>query len=208
MTPDEFLLETDWLGCGVADHPKDCLCDVRCDGPEVPIRMKNLVNDMKYADIIVDIKGYGKPWDRDDILDFLSDVVYAQDEIRSGRWSHVLSTPTTRLPELGNGITRAVRWKQLRNAVAQMLQVEPRPKVRQVLVTLGTTADEFTAAVTTNKCVLDAETLDRFEEVILTGTKPNITAISKQFGLSYEITRNLITYWGILPRIQRKGSHK
>lgn len=202
--PDDFLAETDWLGCGVDNHDPDCLCDVRVGATEVPINIKCLVQDMRYGEEICEIRGYTEPWDDQQIVSYLHDLLYAHDEMRSDFWQGLLEHYDKSSRDVDT-IGRAVSdWKSIRQNAEAMLQDERRPKIRQVLVLLGVTAQQFTRAVTTNKFEMDAKTLDEFERVILDG-KPNITHVSKQFGISYEITRNLMTYWGILPKINRKA---
>lgn len=204
MTPDEYLELDDWLGCGVDSHAKDCLCDVKVSGPEVPIRMKNLVTDLKHGEIICEIRGYGL-WDDASILGYLTDVVYAHDEIRSGRWKH-LEVPIENTNAV-SGAAKLHRWKFLRETVSAMLQSDRHPTIREVLDSLGSDAREFTSAVTTNKFVMDAETLDEFEKAI--HEKPLVVAhVAKRFGLSADTARNLVTYWGILPPLnwrKKKG---
>lgn len=202
MTPDDFLLETDWLGCGVDSHGADCLCDVHLDTPSVPVRVRCLVRDMKYGGEICEIRGYTEPWDDKQILDYLADLVYANDEMR--KWSGVMEHYNPESRDIDSIGRRVSDWKSIRDTAESMLSAPNRPRVRQVLVVLGVTAQQFTRAVTTNKFEMDDETLDEFERVILDG-KPKIAHVAKQFGITPEITRNLMTYWGILPKINRKS---
>lgn len=202
--PDDFLTETDWLGCGVDNHRADCLCDVRVAPTEVPINIKCMVQSMKHGEEICEIRNYTQPWDDQQIVSYLGDLLYAHDEIRSGKWDMLLEHYDKSSRDVDT-IGRAVSdWKSIRQTAEAMLQDQRRPKVRQVLVVLGVTAQQFTRAVTTNKFEMDAETLDEFERVILDG-KPKIAHVAKQFGMSFDITRNLMTYWGILPKINRKA---
>jgi len=205
MKPDEFLLETDWLGCGVDNHPEDCLCDVNVDASDVPVNVVCLVRDMKYGYEICEIRGYTQPWDDCQIINYLDDLVYANDEMR--KWSDVLEHYNPESRDIDTIGRRVSDWKSIRTTAEAMLSAPNRPKVRQVLVVLGVTAQQFTRAVTTNKFEMDADTLDEFERIILNG-KPKIAHVAKQFGISPEITRNLMTYWGILPKINRKGKGK
>jgi hypothetical protein len=195
-----FLTETEPLGCGVDTHDIDCLCDVRIE-TTTPINIKCLVKDMKYGLEICEIKDYCEPWDDKQIINYMSDLVYAHDEM--GKWAGVLEHYDKSSREVDT-IGRAVSdWKSIRQTAEKLLSSPNRPKVRQVLMVMGITAEQFIGAVTTHKFKMDADTLDEFERVILDG-KPKIYATAKQFGMSYEIARNLITYWGILPKINRK----
>lgn len=195
-----FLTETEQLGCGVDTHDIDCLCDVRIE-TVTPINIKCLVKDMKYGLEICEIKDYCEPWDDTQIINYMTDLVYAHDEM--GKWASVLEHYDKSSREVDTIGRNLSDWKSIRQTAQAMLGDDRRPKVNQVLVILGITAEQFMSAVTTGKFVMDEKTLDEFEHVIL-NSKPNVASIAKQFGMSYEITRNLITYWGILPKINRK----
>ena len=203
MKPDDFLTETDWLGCGVDNHDADCLCDVRIGATETPINIGCLVSGIRYGHEVCEIRGYTEPWEDSQIVSYLSDILLAHDEIRSGKWDSLLEHYDASSRDVDTIGRKVSDWKSIRQTAEAMLQDQRRPKVRQVLVVLGITAQQFTRAVTTNKFEMDAETLDEFERVILDG-KPKISHVAKQFGISPEITRNLMTYWGILPKINRK----
>lgn len=75
-------------GCGVDGHDEDCLCDVRVSSQEVPIRMRNLVTDFKYGEDICRLRGYTQPWDRDQIINFLEDILKVHDTIRRDYYLH------------------------------------------------------------------------------------------------------------------------
>lgn len=194
----------DWLGCGVADHEPECLCDVRCDGPEVPIRVKNLVTDMKYGMEICEIRGYTDDWTPNQILDYLEDLVKAHDAMRTS------DIPT---PSFGETKVEPVsdkrgtnRWKHIRNTVRVALRTSPRPTISTVLGAIGITAEEFMSAVTTNKVVWDANKLDRFESVILL-QQTGIASLGRQFGVSPEVIKNLIGYWDVsTPKLSGHGA--
>lgn len=205
MKPDEFLLETDWLGCGVDNHPADCLCDVHVGPTEVPINVRCLVQGMKYGEEICEIRNYTKMWDDEQIINYMNDLVFAHEEMR--KWVSILEHYDPQSREVDTIGRRVSDWKSIRTTAETMLSSPNRPKVRQVLIVMGITAEQFIGAVTTNKFEMDADTLDEFERVILDG-KPQISHVAKQFGMSYEITRNLMTYWGILPKINRKPRAK
>lgn len=74
--------------CGTAGHDEECLCDVPMSSPEVQIRMKNLVTDLKYGEEICRIRGYTEPWDRHQIVSFLEDILKAHDTIREKYYMH------------------------------------------------------------------------------------------------------------------------
>lgn len=190
------------IGCGVDIHDDSCLCDVSLDGHQTLPYVACLVQGMKYGEEICDIRGYSKMWDDEQILNYLTDLAYAHEEM--SKWASVLEHYNPQSRDTDTIGRKVSDWKSIRTTVETMLCSPNPPKVRQVLVVLGVTAEQFTRAVTTNKFEMDAKTLDNFERIILDG-KPKIADVARQFGMSYDITRNLMTYWGILPKINRKG---
>lgn len=74
--------------CGVDTHDEDCLCDVRVSKREVPIRMKNLVIDLKFGEDICRLRGYTQPWDDEQIVKFLEDILKVHDTIHEGFYRH------------------------------------------------------------------------------------------------------------------------
>lgn len=191
-------------GCGVDIHGEECLCDVSLDGHDTLPYVKCLVQGMKYGEEICEIRGYTKFWDDTTIIDYLSDLVFAYDEMNSGNWAGIMEYYDTDLRGSDPLGRNASDWKTLRALSERMLSSKNRPPVAEVLKILGVTAEQLTSAITTNKYIMDKETLVRFESVILVG-KPNITHIARDFGIPYNTTRNLMTYWGILPKINRRG---
>lgn len=194
MYPTIDVDSPEWLGCGVVGHEPECLCDVRCDGPEVPIRVKNLVTDMKFGLEICEIRGYSGQWTDVDILNYLEDLTKAHDALR---------TSDIPMPSFGETIIEPVtdkrgtnRCKQIRNTVRVALRTTPRPTIRAVLGAIGITAEEFISAVTTNKLVWDMEKLEQFETVIL-GDHNSVASVARQFRVSADTAKNLIDYWNV-----------
>lgn len=75
-------------------------------------------------------------------------------------------------------------------------QEQYKPKVALALDILGFTAEEFTAAATTGKCVWSIEQLNAFEEQVLNGF-PSLKKLADDCGTSVEVCRNLFGYWGV-----------
>lgn len=64
------------LGCGVAGHDLSCLCDVVITNPLPPIHesIRDGVRDLWMGREICELRGYGVPWSRQTILDYLTDL--------------------------------------------------------------------------------------------------------------------------------------
>ncbi len=104
--------------CGVAGHDEDCLCDVRVSSHEVPIRMTNLVADLKYGEDICRLRNYTEPWDRDQIVNFLEDILKAHDTIREGFYMHRNGTLIPRKQtSLSRGLLQDEQRDELRNII-------------------------------------------------------------------------------------------
>lgn len=78
----------EWLGCGVEGHDDTCLCDVVITEP-TPIRVADAVNEMFMGRQICDLRGYGRPWTTETMLDYFSDLCTFYDkwyDINTKRW--------------------------------------------------------------------------------------------------------------------------
>jgi hypothetical protein len=76
------------IGCGVEAHDEECLCDVRVSSQEVPIRVKNLVIDFTFGEDICRLRGYTQTWERDQIINYLEDILKVHDTINEGYFRH------------------------------------------------------------------------------------------------------------------------
>lgn len=180
-------------GCGVVGHHHTCLCDVIITKP-TPINIKDGVADMWMGPQLCEIRGYGVPWLDMDIVDYFTDMLKGYDA-----WTVAnIHIPSVDDPSQDSWDGRRVsRWKYIRNVMRQTLGQEPyKPKVALALDILGFTAEEFTAAATTNKCVWNMEKLTAFEEQVLGGF-PSLKVLADEFGTTVEVCRNLFGYWGV-----------
>jgi len=206
MTQFSAKSEPELLGCGVDKHDDDCLCDVIIVTP-TPINIRCGIADLRYGHEVARIRGYTQDWADGQVLDYLCDVVFANDEMRSGGWDKLLALYDPTIRDVKSNGWAVSEWQVIRQCATSLLAMEHRPTIRNVLVIMGITAEQFTQAVTTNKFVRDAEWLDEFEKVCL-DTGNRAIDISRHFNMSYDATRNFMTYWGRVPKINRKPRKK
>jgi len=107
------------INCGTEGHDEECLCDVKVSSHEVPIRMKNLVTDMKFGEEICELRGYTQPWDREQIINFLEDVLKAHDTMRDGFYVHR---------------SGALVSRQAKSKSRGLLEPEQRDELRRIII--------------------------------------------------------------------------
>lgn len=180
-------------GCGVKGHHHTCLCDVVIDKP-TPIRIKDAVHEMWMGPQLCDIRDYGVPWKDEDILNYLQDLLKGHDA-----WTLAnASLPDENDPSNDRWDGRQNnRMKYIRSVMRQTLSMnDPKPKVADILHSLGFTAEEFTTAISTGKYVWDMKKLCEFETTILSGF-PSMASLARDFDLGVESCSNLFGYWGV-----------
>ena len=174
--------------CGVAGHGEDCLCDVIITTPtEIKV---DAVKGMWMGELLCEHRGYvDQEWDAPLLADYFGDLLSLHDA-----WSDL--GPDAFIPSSeGSADGRQYsRWMKIRRVVKRSLRVTPRPKIMDVLRSFGVTAEEFTGAVTTNKCVMDTGELERFEGLI---TDPHTTwaQVSGATGVSRHTVKTFYYYW-------------
>lgn len=176
--------------CGVVGHDPECLCDVVITTP-TEIRV-DAVKGMWMGELLCEHHGYvEREWDNETMVQYLQDLLVLHDA-----WMDL--GPDAFIPrsesESGADHRHYNRWMKIRRVVKRALRISPRPKIADVLRSLGVTAEEFTGAVTTSKCVLDADQLDAFEALI---TDPHTTwaQVSSATGVSRHTVKTLYYYW-------------
>lgn len=69
-------------GCGQAEHPVTCLCDVKLTGT-LPVADIDHVRDSWCGPKIAERYGFSAPWTADEMLDFFQASVNLHDEVAS-----------------------------------------------------------------------------------------------------------------------------
>lgn len=174
--------------CGVVGHDADCLCDVIIG---TPIEIKvDAVKGMWMGELLCEHHGYvEREWDNESLVQYLQDLLVLHDA-----WVDLGPDAFISKSESESDHRHYNRWMKIRKVVKRALQIEPKPKIATVLRSLGVSAEEFTGAVTTSKCVLNADELDKFEGLI---TDPHTTwaQVSSATGVSRHTVRTLYYYW-------------
>lgn len=190
-------------GCGVDAHPEECLCDVIVS-QETPIRY-DPVRDMWMGRELVEHNGYNRNgWDDDTILEYLGDLVHLHDMFIAQK---ATGEADRRISPKGTTILHPLHI--LRRNARRLLANPDAPPIRQILESLGVTAERFTEAVSMGYWSLTMEQLETFEQNILT-TNKRLGELSKEAGISTDSASRLRTYWGNrtqVPVHQTSGTH-
>lgn len=109
--------------CGVDMHPEECLCDVVITEP-TPIRVADAVDEMWMGAQLCEIRGYGRPWSNEDMVNYFADMCLFYD-----RWSalqeqptaHKLNAPHQRMVEL---LKEGVDNKSIRRIISEEYGVD------------------------------------------------------------------------------------
>jgi len=130
----------DWLGCGNAEHPQECLCDVVITRPTK--WANDCVNHIYMGPQICELRGYSVPWTREQLVNYMDDLMKFQDALRGSIIADG-SPPTFRTD------TSRVSMEAIRQAVAKHMNTE-NPKIQEILDILGISGRVFMRAITSN----------------------------------------------------------
>ncbi|NBS28232.1 MAG: hypothetical protein EBS70_05045 [Actinobacteria bacterium] len=81
--------------------------------------MKNLVTDLKFGEEICALRGYTQPWDREQIVNFLEDILKAHDTIRDDYYTHR---------------SGALVSRHAKSATRGVLEPEQRDELRRIIL--------------------------------------------------------------------------
>ena len=153
---NHFDYGDDWLGCGVPQHNRDCLCDV-----VIPERnetwISDAVNDMYMGPQICELRGYSIPWTSSQFVNYLDDLKKFNDELAKS----LIMDDT---PLFTPNDTSRVSMEKVRNTVMQHMNQE-NPDIEKVLNLLGISGQVFMCAITTNR--IPAEKLAKWDTALL-----------------------------------------
>ena len=111
------------MNCPVKEHSDDCLCDVVVHAP-VSIGIKDAVDEMHMGKQLCEIRGYGRPWSTNQMLDYFTDLCTFHDRWRAldeQPTAHKLNSPHQRMVEL---LRDRVDNKEIRRIILQEYGVE------------------------------------------------------------------------------------
>jgi hypothetical protein len=187
----------DWLGCGHADHDSDCLCDVVLDENRSRTWIGDAVNDVYMGSQICEIRGYGVPWTRDSLVDYLcdlrtfNDALIAQNKTFDFQYQSLYD-----VDEIPDSVSGLVRYSLISNNVLKCMERFNYP-LTYVLRKLNVSAEEFVASATRNKCRSGwtYEQLDSLEED-MTNENVSYPSIAIKYSITFACVKGLRKYWG------------
>lgn len=201
----------EWLGCGVAEHNADCLCDVVIRKPLPPLEdcIVDGVTSLKMGERICEIQGYGIPWSRNQMLDYFTDLTEFTD-----RWAtekHWVKSDDyeclDNVPSFGDDLLATFQqWELIRDTVQMCMDKFDEP-LAYILEHLCLSPDEFITAATCRPDVgfcWDSETIMVFENYMMY-CDVNYADVSRMFSITDGVTEGLRKYF-YNRRIKKYGS--
>jgi hypothetical protein len=178
-------METE-IGCGVATHSKECLCDVKIINPLPPLRdcIRDGVADLFMGSRVCEIQDYGVPWTREAMLDYFTDMVTYWDALHE---EQALYDNTIVIDHKEPVFTR---WGKIREAI--ILGMDKRDvTLSGVIQHLGLDAATAMQALTVNKGVTNwtFERIDELERLLKLGVSRKV--IAKQLDIPFGNVRGL-----------------
>lgn len=170
--------------CGVAEHHADCLCDVVI--PYATGWIPDAVNDMWMGSDIIKAMSYPQDMTDENILDYLSDLVYAKDNWNLYNNEYIPSNK----PNAGNSFPVIMR-KEIR----RRLQETKEPSIVKVAQELELDLDTLNHVLFQSRKYMTWEQFQKFEHDVMHGDYPNVTTLAKRHGMSFRSAMRLYAYW-------------
>lgn len=165
-------------GCGVLDHPLECLCDVVIPHPTGWV--DDAIQDMWMGQELAKLMDYRMPWEDATIFHYLESLVYAKDN-----W------PKT----FGMSGDEMFQWAgDMRAAIRQRLDAGA-PSITNVMDELGLDMDRMNAVLFAGRRDWTLDKLVAFEDAVRTRKYSNASALGKAFGLPHKSADKLASYW-------------
>lgn len=186
------------LGCGVNGHDLSCLCDVVITNPlpDIVDSIKDGVHDIWMGREICELRGYGVPWTRETILDYLTDLATFYDAYHASKHSLIGESLWDMEPiNFKHEDSQFVHWQQVREVVQYAMDkfneclldimnyYELEPQFLMDSLTTGKTDGEW-----------DEHRVSELDGYMM---QPNINFrdVAKKTGLSIDTINGLRKYW-------------
>lgn len=169
------------IGCGTTGHDELCLCDVVIPHPTGWV--DDAIQDMWMGQELVNMRGWTTPWESDDIITYLGDLVYAKDN-----WARVSRTFEMPASE------RATWGAQMRQTLKDKLRAGTS-SITTVMDELGLDMDDMNHILFTDRRTWTLETLVKFEQSVLSGEHSSPHGLGVQFDMPYKSASRLASYW-------------
>lgn len=195
-------METE-IGCGVATHSKECLCDVNIINKLSPLTdcIRDGVADLFMGSRVCEIQGYGVPWTRDSMLDYFIDMVHYWDALHAEQalYSDVVNIDDTE--------PTFTRWGNIRQTIQSCMD-KGGVTLSGVIQHLGMDAQEAMNALTANRGSKEwtFARIDELERLIKAGVSRKV--IAEQLDIPFGNVRGLAHLWdsqtGHVPKVQAR----
>lgn len=193
------------IGCGVPQHPDECLCDVVLVNPLPPLDMciRNYTRDVDMAAQVASMRDYCAPWTDNTILDFMLDVQRFWDEWHMreklepspyGFGCAFLSEMPPVRYDSSFPITRF--WEEVRASVLYCMDNFDDSLVT-ILDHIRVSPEDFYSSVVNGATTwdgLDVQTLDTLDKDLME-QKVVIRRVAAKHGLTAEQVDGLRPYW-------------
>lgn len=175
-------------GCGIIEHDAMCLCDVIIPHPTGWV--DDAMLDMWMGEEIVAMRGYTTPWEPEDILKYLNDLVYAKDNWE--RMSQRFEVPAD----------EKFTWAgKMRQEIKQKLS-DGTSSITGVMEELGLDMDDMNYLLFTNRRFWTVEKLVEFEQSVVTSKHSSPHGLGVEFDMPYKSASKLASYWPASFRIK------
>lgn len=193
-------MSEEWLGCGVATHDSDCLCDVIIKNPLPPLEecFSDAVQEMWMGARICELKNYGIPWDDKQILDYLLDLENFYDafhELDPNDFQALCLEDMEAFDETIDEEPAFIRWSRIRDAVQYCMDRFDN-SLLDITIGLNLKPIQVIDALTTGKAGNDwtDARLQKLDEKFMESNL-NFADISREMELPTGVVRGLKKYW-------------
>jgi len=198
-------METE-IGCGVATHSKECLCDVNIINKLPPLEdcIRDGVADLFMGARVCEIQEYGVPWTRDSMLDYFTDMVKYWDALHAEQELYAVMGTDVVIDATEPTFTR---WGKTREAIQSCMD-KKGVTLSGVIRHLGLDAQEAMNALTANRGSKEwtFERIDELERLIKLGVSRKV--IAEQLDIPFGNVRGLAYLWDSqkaeVPKVQAR----
>lgn len=166
------------IGCGIAEHTADCLCDVRIGTP-VPV-MGQVADGWMFRQV-ADRLGVGIPWNKSNVLDVFTTVTELYDVYREKYCYPRVSDISSRLPTE----SPFVYYARIKTTIEQLASsVAGKPDIKHILDNSGITPDQFMVALTCSRYRNGDFNMERLQKMVEDIQTCSTRKICQDYGLN------------------------
>lgn len=166
------------IGCGIAEHTADCLCDVHIGTP-APIM--GPVSDGWMFRQVAERLGLGIPWDTDSVLEVYAKVTELYDLYREKYCYPNVSDISARL----STENPFVYYARIKTTIEQIASsVAGKPDIKHILENVGITPDQFMTALTCSRYKHGNCSMEKLQQMVDDIQTCSIRKICRDYGLN------------------------